>query len=132
MSIENIYAGQRVLYKTNNTTWKPGYLIMNGAILGKDGLRFMVQDPDGQKTDMGIPISNLFLEAEELQDWEKDVNNGVLYTKNDFIELLNDEDFDPKIGDGYVSDGEYRYYRIAHFNKGWINKQPFDYIIWYT
>ena len=85
MEVNNIYAGQRVLYKVNNSAWRVGNLITNGAFLGEDGLRFMVQDPDGEKTDMGIPVSNLFFEAEKLQDWEKDPSNDIIYTKQELL-----------------------------------------------
>ena len=132
MEVNNIYAGQRVLYKVNDSSWRVGNLITNGAFLGEDGLRFMVQDPDGEKTDMGIPVSNLFFEAEKLQDWEKDSSNGIIYTKQEFIDYINDEEFDARLGEAFVSDGEYKYYRVAHFNEGWINRQPFEYILWYT
>ena len=131
MNIENIYANQRVLYK-HNRAWRTGHLVMNGAILQSDGLFFMVQDEETNGTEMHVPLNELFLEARELQDWMRDPSNGFLYTKEKFIEMMNDEDFDPRNGTAYVSDGEYEYYKVAHFNKAWIDRQPFEYITWYT
>ena len=63
MEVNNIYAGQRVLYKVNNSSWRVGNLITNGAFLGEDGLRFMVQDQNGKETKLGVPVVNLFFEA---------------------------------------------------------------------
>lgn len=133
MNIDNIYANQRVLYREQRThPWRVGHLIMNGAMLQSNGLFFMVQDEETNGTAMHVALNDLFFECHELQDWVRDVNNGILFTKNDFLEMIEDEEFDPREGTAYVSDGEYEYYKVARFNKSWIDKQPFEYITWYT
>ena len=132
MNIENIYANQRVLYKGPNHSWRTGHLIMNGALLQEDGLYFMVQDEETNGTELHVPLNDLFLEARQLENWMCDPHNGILYHKETFIEMLQDEDFDPRDGTAYVSDGEYEYYKVAHFNESWLNRQPFDYITWST
>ena len=132
MNIENIYANQRVLYKGPNHAWRVGHLVMNGALLQSDGLFFMVQDEETNGTELHVALNDLFLDARELQDWVRDRDNHFLYTKEEFISMLQDEDFDIRSGTAYMSDGEYEYYKVAHFNENWINRQPFKYIVWYT
>ena len=132
MNIENIYANQRVLYKEKNHSWRVGHLVTDGALLKPSGLYFMVQDEDNTIPEICIALNDLFLDSRELPEWVVDRANNFLYTKEEFLELMQDEDFDIHTGTAYVSDGEYEYYKVAHFNIGWINKQPFKYIVWYT
>ena len=49
--------------------------------------------------------------------------------KEEYIELIESEDFDRQSESAYVSDGEYGYYPVSKFTKNWLEKQPFDYII---
>lgn len=80
---------------------------------------------------MGIRYEELFLDAQELQDWEQDPKNGVLFTIDEFIQKIEDEEIDARSGLAYVSDGHYKYYPVSKFTANWIRKQPFDYIVWY-
>ena len=54
---------------------------------------------------------------------------GYLMTKDEYIEYIQSDTFDRKLETGYVSDGEYYYYPIGSYNKTWLMKQPFDYIV---
>ena len=126
-----IYAGQRILYKKNGG-WRVGTLLPNGATLNEKGLFFSVMDNETKEMISELNLDNLFLDGRELQDWVRDRDNGMLFTKEEFIEMIEDEDFDPRSGEGYMSDGEYEYYRVSHFNRNWIERQDLDYIVWYT
>ena len=125
-----IYANKPVLYKNGNHCWRPGVLSAENVKLTNDGLTFTVINYDGSK-EMGIRYEELFLDAQELQDWEQDPKNGVLFTIDEFIQKIEDEEIDARSGLAYVSDGHYKYYPVSKFTANWIRKQPFDYIVWY-
>lgn len=75
-------------------------------------------------------INDIFLEATELDGWIKDYPD-IFMPKQDYIALVerDDETFVKAIERAYVSDGEYYYYPVTKFNRAWLEKQPFDYIV---
>lgn len=125
----NIYSGQRVLYKNGKSGWQVGTLVHDGAYLLETGLSFDVYGPDGI-TKERVTLENLFLNARKLEPWEKNLKNGVLFTKEDFIDAIENDEVTAADGTGYMSDGDYIYYTIPHLNITWIKKQPFDYVVW--
>ena len=124
----NIHAGQRVLYKLNGQ-WNVGELAQAPAYLDK-GLFIPVirkEDLYSSIEPIMVEINDLFLEAELVEDWMREY--GYLMTKEDYINYIQSEDFDKNNEIGYVSDGEYYYYPVGAYNKNWLMKQPFDYIM---
>lgn len=121
----NIYKGQRVLYK-NNSNWKIGNLV--AANLKEDDLYFTVKNING--IEESATLENLFLNARELDDWEKDPDVGTLITKENFIKDIEEGLVNASDGTAYVSDGIYQYYNIPKLHANWIKKQPFDYVVW--
>jgi hypothetical protein len=121
----NVYAGQHVLYKKGHG-WTPGTLI--SAELTNKGLLFSVETEEGQIED-SITENNLFLNSRNLT-WEID-DPDTLISKDKFIEGIEDEIFNAKDIEAYVSDGKYAYYPVV-FRANWIEKQPFNYIVWYN
>ena len=130
----NIYAGKRVLYK-HDGQWEVGVLEENTftaintkglylRIIPKDFINFPADE---------IPyvhiaeINDIFLDAEPIEDWMRDYGN--LMTKEKYIEFTQSEDFNHAIENAYVSDGEYSYYPVSKYNKGWLEKQPFNYVV---
>ena len=119
----NIYAGKRVLYKLNGR-WNAGNLVESDAKVKENGLFLFVVSDEEQKY---VEINDLFLEAEPVEEWMRQY--GYLMTKDEYIEYIQSDTFDRKLETGYVSDGEYYYYPIGSYNKTWLMKQPFDYIV---
>ena len=73
-------------------------------------------------------INQIFFDAFKLEDWIKDYPKYFM-TKEDYIKFIESEDFDKRLENACVSDGEYGYYPVSKFSRAWIEKQPFDYII---
>ena len=125
-----IHAGRRVLYK-HNSGWKPGELLANSARLTSEGLYFSIMNQEGIM-EQDVLYDNLYLDGVQLQDWEQDPSNGVLFEVEEFLQKMEEEELTKNDGTAYVSDGEYRYYPVSTFTKNWIKKQPFRYIVWYV
>ena len=128
----NIHAGQRVLYK-HNGQWNVGKLTNQmPPELTEKGL-FVFVIPKDYIDAEEIPylhdaeINNLYLDAKPVEDWMAEYNQ--LISMNDYIDIVNDEDFDKNAENAYVSDGEYYYYSINKFTEQWLKKQPFDYVV---
>lgn len=128
----NIHAGQRVLYK-HNGQWNVGKLTNQmPPELTEKGLFVFVIPKDYMDAEE-VPylhdaeINNLYLDAKPVEDWMAEYNQ--LITMNDYIDIINDEDFDKNAENAYVSDGEYYYYSINKFTEQWLKKQPFDYVV---
>ena len=119
----NIHAGQRVLYKLNGQ-WNAGNLVESDAKVRDNGLFLFVVSDEEQKY---VEINDIFLDAEPVEDWMREY--GYLMTKEDYINHIQSEEFDKNNEIGYVSDGEYYYYPVGAYNKNWLMKQPFDYIV---
>ncbi len=128
----NIHAGQRVLYK-HNGQWNVGKLTNQmPPELTEKGL-FVFVIPKDYIDAEEIPylhdaeINNLYLDAKPVEDWMAEYNQ--LISMNDYIDIVNDEDFDKNAENAYVSDGEYYYYSINKFTEQWLKKQPFAYVV---
>ena len=52
-----------------------------------------------------------------------------LITKEEYIKIIQSEDFGKNLEHAWVSDGSYIYYPISTYNKTWIEKQPFNYVM---
>lgn len=128
----NAYAGQRILYKGKEQSWRAGYLVRDGVHLNDDGLNFNVIDGENGNIECAIKIKNIFFNARELTDWETDPYEGVLIPKEQFIDDIENENLKDSDGEAFVSDGKYVYYSIPRLNANWIRKQPFDYVAWYN
>lgn len=120
----NLRAGQRVLYKKNNS-WRVGILQPGNLNLTTEGLFANIYDVKDQHLEKNVNVNSLYLNGFPLEDWMKD--EDYCYDKKRFIDLLNSETV--YIEKAFVSDGEYAYYPVNTFRETWINKQPFDYFI---
>ena len=123
----NAYAGQRVLYKTKEHGWQVGELF--GTNLKEDGLYFYVHKLN-DACNTTVPIENIFFDTRKLEDWELEPGYGILIRKEDFIEDIKEGRVSASEGTAYMSDGEYQYYSVPRLNENWLNKQPFDYVVW--
>ena len=120
----DIRAGKRILYKLNGK-WNVGELAQANAYVDKGLFLPIIRKED---TDyLMVEINDIFLESKPVEDWMRQY--GYLMTKDEYIEHIQSEDFDHKLETGYVSDGEYYYYPVGSYNKTWLMKQPFDYIV---
>lgn len=136
----NIHAGMRVLYKKNNSNWMIGELGYGNACINKNGLYLPVFDQsefkkihsmewDWDEAEQVLTnINYIFFDAIKLEDWIKDYHQYFM-TKEEYIKFIESEEFDKRTENAYVSDGEYRYYPVSKYNKAWIEKQPFDYVV---
>lgn len=130
----DIHAGKRVLYK-HNGQWQVGVLSVRPPKITNKGLYlFIVPKEYMELKDEDTPfvhdaeINEIFLDAQLVEDWMKDY---LLMPKEDYIKIIenDDEKFVKALEQVYVSDGEYYYYPVTKFNRAWIEKQPFDYVI---
>ena len=126
----NIHAGMRILYKQGNSNWMIGTIHKGTAEVNEQGVWIPIVPLDIENELHYAEINNLFLDVMPLEDWHKQYKEYFM-TKEEYIKFIESEDFDKHNENAYVSDGEYVYYRINKFNEGWINKQPFDYIVRY-
>lgn len=119
-----IYAGQRVLFKENGQ-WHVGNIAAGEAKVNEHGLYLPIFDKNANL--IFAEFNEVFFNGFKLEDWVHDYSEYFM-TKDEYIEFMQQEDFDARQENAYVSDGEYAYYPIAKYNKNWIEKQPFDYI----
>ena len=122
-----IHAGMRVLYKNGNSGWLIGTIPIGSAEINNFGI-FIPVVPKGMTKDEEVhyaEINNIFTDAVEVEDWMK----SLLITKEDYIKLINNEDFHKSTEVAWFSDGEYYYYPVSKFSENWIMKQPFDYVL---
>lgn len=136
----NIHAGQRVLYKHNNNNWQIGELKPGAAIIEKSGLYLPVWTKEGLDNNVSlgdynegacstmVNINDIFFDAFKLEDWIKSYPQYFM-TKEDYIKFIESDEFDKRLENAYVSDGEYGYYPISKYTRAWIEKQPFDYVV---
>lgn len=128
-----IYVGKRVLYK-HNGQWEVGTISKRNPEITHRGLYlFLVPKEFMELKDENTPfvhdaeINDIFLDALPVEDWMKEYNN--LMTKEDYIKLIESENFEKAIEVAFVSDGEYYYYPISKFTRAWLEKQPFEYVV---
>ena len=122
-----IHAGMRVLYKQGCSNWLVGTTIVGSAEINNQGIYIPIV-PKGMNKDEKIEyaeINNIFTDAVEIEDWMR----SSLMTKEEYIKIMDNEDFHKSTEVAWVSDGEYYYYPISKFTENWIIKQPFDYIL---
>jgi len=125
----DIYAGKHVLYKNGNSGWLVGTLQeTKSAEVNEQGVWLPVIPKNTEDEVHWAEINNIFLEAFPLDDWVKDYPRYFM-TKENYIILTEDEDFDRAREEAYFTDGEYVYYPVSKFSKSWIEKQPFDYVV---
>lgn len=129
----NIHAGQRILYK-HIGQWKIGELDTIPPIINDKGVFFyiipyeFIGKPHNEvKYVDDAEINNLYLEAKPVEEWMREYKQ--LITKDEYLQIIQEEDFDKNGETAYVSDGEYYYYPINKFTEQWLNKQPFDFIV---
>lgn len=136
----NIHADMRVLYKENNEPWRVGVISPGSATIDDKGIKIpvfpiktwkeMMEARNYEYAEVQIVrdypyLTNIRFDSTELQDWMKD----SLMTKEEYIKIIQSEDFHRSTEVAWVSDGEYYYYPVSKFNDTWIMKQPFDYIL---
>lgn len=131
----NIRAGMRVLYKQGCNNWMIGNIMNGNAEINNLGLYLPIV-PKGMTAEEEIhyaEINQIFFEAKPLEDYIKEYDD-IFMTKEDYIKIVerDDEKFVKALEKAYVSDGEYIYYPITKFNRAWIEKQPFDYVVRYS
>ena len=127
----NIHAGQRVLYKQNGQ-WRVGELAQANAFVDK-GLFLPVIPQENFYTSAEytmVEINDIFFDAKPVEDFWKDYSD-IFMSKEEYIKIIecDDENFVKALEQAYVSDGEYYYYKINKFNRAWLTKQPFDYVV---
>lgn len=124
MSVK-VRAGARVLYKNGNSGWLVGTVMEGKAEVNTLGVFIPIieKDVNPEEEYAWSEITELFTDAQPVESWMK------LIPKEDYIKIIEDEDFEKNLELAFVSDGEYYYYQVNKFNKNWIMKQPFDYII---
>ena len=127
-----IYAGQRILYKDGNSGWLVGIVDRGNAEVNEQGiwipivpLRFTNMAREDVPYIQYAEISTIFTEGQPVDDWMK----PALLTKEDYIKIIESEDFERALENAWVSDGEYYYYPVSTYTEKWINKQPFNYIL---
>lgn len=125
----DIYAGKHVLYKNGNSGWLVGTLQETKvAEVNEQGVWLPIIPKNSKDEVHWAEINNIFLEATPLNEYIKDYPDYYM-TKEDYIKFTDSEDFERAREEAYFTDGEYVYYPVSKFSKGWIEKQPFDYIV---
>ena len=124
----NIRAGMRVLYKNGNSNWMIGNIVIGSAEVNHIGLYLPIKPKDNDEEIHYAEINQIFFDAFKLEDWIKDYPKYFM-TKEDYIKFIESDEFDKRLENACVSDGEYGYYPVSKYSKAWIEKQPFDYII---
>ena len=127
-----IHAGQRILYKDGNSGWLVGIIDNGNAEVNEQGiwipivpLRFADMAREDVPYIQYAELNNLFTEGQPVEDWMK----PYLIEKEDYIKIINSEDFERALEEAWVSDGEYYYYPVSTYTEKWIDKQPFTYIM---
>lgn len=127
-----IRAGARVLYKDGNSGWLVGIVDYGKAEVNDFGvwipivpLRFTGLEREDIPYIQYAEINTLFTESQAVEEWMQD----ALVTKEDYIKIIESEDFNKNLESAWVSDGEYFYYPVSKYNATWIRKQPFNYIL---
>ena len=136
----NIHAGMRVLYKKNNSNWLVGEIHSGTAIVNEDGvflpilteeamkqihaLNYSWEEPDVVK----INIKDIYFDGFKIDDWVKEYKKYFM-TKEEYIKFIESDEFDKRIENACVSDGEYGYYPISKYTRTWVEKQPFEYVV---
>lgn len=129
----NICAGKRVLYKNGNSGWLVGNIMEGNAEITPLGLfipiiprAFLEQDQPEEIH--WCKVQDLFLDATPINEYLK-IYPDYYMEKDRYIEIVEQEDFDKQRENAFFSDGDYIYYPVSKYNRAWIEKQPFDYVV---
>jgi len=127
-----IRAGQRILYKDGNSGWLVGIVDRGNAEINEQGiwipiipLHFTNMEREDIPYIQYAEMNTIFTEGQPVEDWMK----PALLTKEDYIKIIDSEDFERALENAWVSDGEYYYYPVSTYTEKWISKQPFNYIL---
>lgn len=127
-----IRAGQRILYKDGNSGWLVGIVDRGNAEVNEQGiwipiipLRFTNMEREDIPYIQYAEMNTIFTEGQPVDEWMK----SALLTKEEYIKIIESEDFERALENAWVSDGEYYYYPVSTYTKKWIIKQPFSYIL---
>ena len=127
-----IYAGKRVLYKDGNSGWLVGIVKQGNAEVNEKGvwvqiipLRFIDEKEEDIPYVQWAEINTLYTESQPLENWMM----TSLFPKEEYIKIIEDDEFEKNLESAWVSDGEYYYYPVNKFSESWIRKQPFNYIL---
>ena len=127
-----IRAGQRVLYKDGNSGWLVGIIDNGNAEVNEQGiwipivpLRFTDMEREDVPYIHYAELNTIFTEGQPIDDWMK----SALLKKEEYIKIIEDENFERAIENAWVSDGEYYYYPVSTYTEKWLDKQPFNYVI---
>ena len=124
-----IRAGMRVLYKQGNSNWLVGDIMEGKANVTERGVELPIWPHNVLDASIQyVELNNIFFDAFKLEDWYRDYPQYFMH-KSDYIDFINSDEFDKRLEYAFVSDGEYGYYPINKFNKNWLEKQPFDYVV---
>lgn len=118
----DIYAGKRILYKSDKQ-WRAGEIMPDPPQVTDKGLFLVVGSPKEY-----VEVNDLFLDAIPLEEYYKN-DPDIFMTKEKYMDFIESEDFIRGAETAYVSDGEYIYYPINKFNRNWLEKQPFSYVV---
>ena len=122
----DIRADKRVLYKNGNSGWLVGTVChTENAEVNEQGIWIPIAPIDTEGEIHWAEIHHIFTDGAKLDDWMKD----YLVTKEEYIKIIESDDFEKNLESAWVSDGEYYYYPVTKFNENWIRKQPFEYIM---
>ena len=128
----NIHAGQRILYKDGKSGWQVGIINNGNAEVNEQGLwipiiplRFIDMKKEDIPYIQWAEINNIFTDGAPIEDWMK----SSLMSKDNYIKLIQDEEFEHQFENAWVSDGEYYYYPVSKYTENWLMKQPFNYIL---
>lgn len=124
----HIHAGMRVLYKQGNSNWMIGTIAKDNAEVNEQGLWLPIIPKDLSNELHYTEINQIFWDAFKIEDWFKDYPKYFM-TKEDYIKFIESDEFDKRLENACVSDGEYGYYPVNKYSRQWLEKQPFNYIV---
>ena len=127
----DIHAGKRVLYKNGNSGWLIGDIMEGDAHVTPLGIFIPIipKDTDPSEEYHWCEINQIYTSATKIaEDWIKDYKQYYM-TKEEYIDFIESDDFHKSIENAAFSDGEYIYYPVSKYNRNWIEKQPFDYVV---
>lgn len=120
----DIRAGKPVLFREKNQ-WHVGELIAADATVNEKGLFLQVNDLALQSHT--AEINDIFLDAVKIDEYFKN-DPETFMTLEEYINFIESDDFIRSAERAFVSDGEYYYYSINKFARGWLEKQGFPYV----
>lgn len=131
----DIHAGKRVLYKDGGSGWLIGEIDAQPAEVNEKGVwlaiipqQFIGKPANEIEYVKYSEINQIFTETTELDQGVKFYPEYYM-KKDKYIEFMESDDFERASENAYFTDGEYVYYPVSKYSKGWIEKQPFNYIV---